>query len=144
MDGFWKYFFLGTVFWVVVDFSTAFNPDVNGWMAHMPFIWLFYLGSPLLFAYLIYRKNWNDRMLFLPLMVVLFVVEILFSFNALLFTFPVMLIMIPVAVSIYSFITYVPRWIIDHELKKHKAITAFLFVVWAMIAVLSFITRVKG
>jgi hypothetical protein len=31
-----KYFILGTAFWVVVDFTTAFNPDLQGWFGHMP------------------------------------------------------------------------------------------------------------
>lgn len=144
IDNFWKYFFLGTAFWVVVDFTTAFNPDVIGWVSHMPLIWIFYLGSPLLFAYLIYKKKWSDKRIFLPVLVVLFIVEILFSNNALLYIFPIMLIMIPVAVSLYSFITYVPRWIVDKKINEHKLSIIIMFAIWAIIAVLSFITRMRG
>ncbi len=143
MKDIWKYFILGAAFWVVVDFTTAFNPDLRGWVNHMPLIWVFYLGSPLLFAYLIYQKKWDDRKIFLPLMLVLFIVEILFSFNVLLFTFPIMLVMIPIAISIYGFITYVPRWIVDKTLKEHRVSTAIMFAVWAIVAILSFLTRLK-
>jgi hypothetical protein len=141
VSDFWKYFLLGAIFWVVVDFTTAFNPDINGWIGHMPLIWAFYLGSPLLFAYLIYKKKWGDKRLFLPLLIVLFIVEILFSFNTLLFTFPIMLVMIPLALSIYGFITYVPRWLVDKTLKKHILLTAIMFFVWAIVAILSYTTR---
>ena len=144
MDNFWKYFFLGATFWVVVDFTTAFNPDVRDWISHMPLIWVFYLGSPLLFAYLVYKKKCSDKKIFLPVLVVLFIVEILFSNNALLYSFPIMLIMIPVSISLYSFITYVPRWIVDKKINEHKVPVIVMFVIWAIIAVLSFITRLRG
>ena len=123
-------FSLECAFWVAVDFTTAFNPDVTGWISHMPLIWVFYLGSPLLFAYLIYKRKWSDKRIFLPVLVVLFIVEILFSNNALLYVFPIMLIMIPVAVSLYSFITYVPRWIVDKKLGEHKVAVIVMFAVW--------------
>ena len=56
MDDLWRYAFTGITAWVVVDFTTAFNPDVQRWISHMPLIWVFYIGYPLLFAYLIYRR----------------------------------------------------------------------------------------
>ena len=93
---------------------------------------------------MIYKKKWSDKKIFLPVLVVLFIVEILFSNNALLYIFPVMLIMIPVAVSLYSFIIYVPRWIVDKKLNEHKILVALMSVIWAIIAVLSFITRMRG
>ena len=138
---FWKYFLLGTVFWFCVDFTTAFAPDVHRWVSYMPTILLFYFGSPLLFAVLIYRRGWSDRSLFGPLLVVLVLVEIVFSHNALLFTFPLLLIFIPVAVAIYSFITYVPRWIVDGRLAQHRGPTLLLTLVWIIIAVLSTSSR---
>lgn len=143
MEDFWKYCILGASFWVAVDYTTAFNPDFQAWVSHMPLIWVFYLGSPLLFAYLIYQKKWDDRKLLLPLILVLFIVEILFSFNVLLFTFPIMLVMVPIAIGIYGFITYVPRWIVDKTLKKHSVFTVIMFAVWAIVAILSFTTRLK-
>lgn len=110
----------------------------------MPLIWVFYLGSPLLFSYLIYHKKWNDRQLFLPAVLFMLVMEIGFFQNALLYTFPVLLIMVPVAIGIYSLIIYVPRWIVDKKLYDHKVSVIAMLIIWAVIAVLSFITRLKG
>ncbi len=107
----------------------------------MPLVWVFYLGPPLLFSYLIYKKKWGDRTLFIPVLLVLVILEVILFNNALLYTFPGMLIMIPVAVSIYSFITYVPRWIVDKNLQEHKILSAAMFLVWVTVAVLSFATR---
>ena len=141
---FWKYFLLGTVFWFCVDFTTAFAPDVHRWVSYMPAILLFYFGSPLLFAFLIYRRGWSDRSLIAPVLVVLVLVEVVFSHNALLFTFPLLLIFIPVAVAIYSFITYVPRWIVDGRLPVHRRTTLLLVLVWIVIALLSTGSRFAG
>ena len=144
MDKFWKYFFTASLFWFVVDFTTAFSPDVGRWISYMPAIWIFYFGSPLLFAGLIYRKKWSDKQIFIPMLLVLLLLEIILFGNVLLFTFPLLLIMIPIAVCIYSFITYVPRWIVDTRLKENKKKVALLFSVWLLVAVLSLITRLKG
>lgn len=138
---FWQYFVLGAIFWIGVDFTTAFAPNVGRWASYMPVIWVFYLGSPLVFAVLIYRRGWSDRSLFGPMLVVLVLVEVVFSHNALLFTFPLLLIFIPVAVAIYSFITYVPRWIIERRLVQHRETTLLLVLVWLVVAVLSTSSR---
>jgi len=37
-----KYFLLSETFWVVMDYTTAFNPDFQHWLAHMPLIYHFY------------------------------------------------------------------------------------------------------
>lgn len=141
LNDFSKYYVIGVIFWVVVDYTTAFNPDLNDWIAHMPLVWLFYLGSPLLFAYLIYSRKWDDKKVFLFLVPFTLVYEILIFQNALLYTFPILLIMIPAAIGLYSFIAYVPRWIVDRTLRRHAIATAVMFIVWAAIAVLSFKTR---
>ena len=41
-----KYLLSGVSIWVLVDYTTAFNPDTARWIQHMPDIWLFYLGYP--------------------------------------------------------------------------------------------------
>jgi len=46
MRAFVKYLLSGVSIWVLVDYTTAFNPDTARWIQHMPDIWLFYLGYP--------------------------------------------------------------------------------------------------
>lgn len=144
MESFWRYFLLGSAFWFVVDFTTAFSPDVGRWVSYMPAVWAFYFGAPLLFAYLIYRRHWDDTRIFAPVLFVLFVVEIVFTGNALLFTFPLMLVMVPIAIGIYGFITYVPRWMVDGRLRENGGKAALMSAIWIGVAALSFATRAGG
>lgn len=142
--GFWRYFLLGAGLWFAVDFTTAFAPNVRRWVSFMPTIFLFYLGFPLVFAFLIYRRRWTDRQLIVPMLLVLVIVEILFSHNILLYTFPLMLVFIPAATAIYSLLTFMPRWIVDGQLSAHRKTVLLLVLVWFAIAALSIASRVGG
>jgi hypothetical protein len=141
MNNFLKYFIIGVFFWVVVDYTTAFNPDFQRWIDHMPEIWSFYIGYPLLFSFLIYKKKWDTRKVFYSMIIVAFIIEVILSNNALLYTFPIMLIMIPIAVAIYSFITFTPKWIVEKKIIENKKKLIILVIVWATVSILSFITR---
>ena len=139
-----RYFLLSACYWVIVDFTTAFCPDVQRWVAHMPLVWLFYLGFPALFSLLIYRLDWRKKRLFIAMLVELVLVELIFSHNVLLVTFPILLVMIPLALAIYSFITYVPLWIVEGEVKQHRNWIVFLAAVWLVVAVLNTLTTIRS
>ena len=140
-DGFRKYLLAGVVTWVVVDFSTAFNPDVQRWLDHMPLIWVFYVGYPLVFAHLIYNRRWSDRSIFLAMIAGGFFVEIVCSNNSLLYTYPIMLAMIPVALAIYGVVMFIPKWLVEGELKARWRTTAFLLTVYFIVAVLNYFNK---
>lgn len=143
MDDFSKYVFTGTIAWVVVDFTTAFNPDVQRWIEHMPLIWVFYIGYPLLFAFLIYRRRWSDGKIASAMLVSAFVIEVVLSDNVLLYTFPVMLVMIPIAAAIYSLVTLIPKWLVEGEIRKRTKTTFLLVAVWIVVSILNFVTNVN-
>jgi hypothetical protein len=143
MDDFSKYALTGMIAWVVVDFTTAFNPDVQRWIRHMPLIWAFYIGYPLLFAYLIYKRGWNDRKIVYAMFVSAFVIEVIFSNNALLYTFPVMLVMNPVAAAIYGVVTFIPKWLVEGEIGERKGMVLLLVAVWIVVSILNYATNVK-
>ena len=103
---FLRYFVIGIIFWLIVEWTTVFNPDYQRWLSYMPEIWLIYVGYPLLFAFLIYRKKLSNTNIFIATLVGAFIVEVVFTGNELLYTFPIMLIGMPFAISIYSFITF--------------------------------------
>jgi hypothetical protein len=143
MDDFSKYALTGMIAWVVVDFTTAFNPDVQRWIRHMPLIWAFYIGYPLLFAYLIYKRGWNDRKIVYAMFVSAFVIEVIFSNNALLYTFPVMLVMNPVAAAIYGVVTFIPKWMVEGEIRERKKAVLLLVAVWIVVSILNYATNVN-
>lgn len=143
-DGFRRYLLAGVVTWVVVDFTTAFNPDVQRWLDHMPLIWVFYVGYPLVFAHLIYNRRWSDRSIFLAMIAGGFFVEIVCSNNSLLYTYPIMLAMIPVALAIYGVVTFIPKWLVEGELKARWRTTAFLLAVYIIVAVLNYFNKASA
>ena len=138
MDDYKKYLLLGILTWVIVDFTTAFNPDVQRWIDHMPLIWGFYIGYPLVFAHLIYRKQWDGRKLFYAMLIGAFTVEIIFSNNSLLYTFPLMLIMNPIAVAIYTIVTYLPKWIVEGSLKQNRKTIIIIVITYLIVAILNY------
>ena len=139
-----RYFLLGVLFWVIVDYTTVFNPDFARWVDHMPLIWLFYLGCPFIFSRLIYKHNWQGKKLFVAVLSCMVLCELILFNNAMLYTFPIMLIMIPFAVCIYCFITYMPMWITDGTLKNHKVWIAFLTAIWMIVAFLHYMTEMSA
>lgn len=143
-DGFRNYLLAGVVTWVVVDFTTAFNPDVQRWLEHMPLIWAFYVGYPLIFAHLIYNRRWSDRSIFLAMIAGGFFVEIVCSNNSLLYTYPIMLVMIPVALAIYGVVTFIPKWVVEGELKARWRTVAFLVAVYLIVAVLNYFNKASA
>jgi len=142
MRAFLKYLLSGVSIWVLVDYTTAFNPDTARWVQHMPDIWLFYIGYPLIFAYLIYVRNLSNRQLFGSMLVLGFVIEVILSNNSLLYTFPIMLIMNPVAVAIYSLVTFMPKWFTENEITRNRNAACFLVVVWLIVSLLNYVTNV--
>jgi hypothetical protein len=134
-----KYFLLGILFWVVVDFTTTGairNPSLY-YSTYMPALLIFYIGYPLVFSFLIYRFNFIGKKLFLATLIGAFIVEVIFTHNPLLITFPLMLIGIPAAVSIYSFITFVPKWIVDEDIKDNKWKLTIMTAVYILISLAS-------
>lgn len=143
-DGFRNYLLAGVVTWVIVDYTTAFNPDMQRWLDHMPLIWAFYIGYPLVFAHLIYNRRWSDRSIFLAMIAGCFTVEIVCSNNSLLYTFPIMLVMIPVALAIYGVVTFIPKWVVDGELKARWRTTALLLAVYIVVAALNYFSNTRA
>jgi hypothetical protein len=143
MDNYSKYALTGMIAWVVVDFTTAFNPDIQRWIRHMPLIWAFYIGHPLLFAYLIYRRRWSDRKIAYAMLVSAFVIEVILSNNALLYTFPMMLVMNPIAAAIYGVVTFIPKWLVEGEIRERKKMGLLLVTVWAVVSILNYATNVN-
>ncbi len=138
MKEFTRYLLAGTIFWVVVDWTTAFNPDFERWLSYMPEIWLFYVGYPLIFAFLIYRRKWSDWRVFLAMLVGAFIVEVVLTGNRLLYTFPIMLIGIPVAISIYSLLTFAPKWIVENRIRQNKRKMILMIIVWILVSISTF------
>jgi len=140
---FLRYLAAGILCWMVVDYTTAFNPDFQRWLAHMPGIWLFYIGYPLLFSILIFRLRLRGAKLFLVTLFTALLMEILLFHNSLLFTFPIMLVMLPVAVLLYLLITWLPLWIAEGTVKAHRGRLLPLLLNWLLVAFLNYVNTAR-
>ena len=131
-----KYFLLGVLFWFVVDFTTteAIRNPCHYYSTFMPALLIFYIGYPLVFALLIYKFKLNNKLLFIATLIGIIIVEILFVRNTLLYTFPIMILTIPIAISIYSLITFVPKWIVDKEMKNNKWKLILMLIIYILVS----------
>jgi hypothetical protein len=124
-----QYFILGVLLWIIVDFGTAGGFRFAYFQEYGLTLLLFYLGFPFIFTLLIYKLNWDEKRLFYATLVAIFIIEILFTRNSLLISFPALLWGIPLSILIYLPLTYFPLWIVRKEMGKHRFIVLGLSIV---------------
>ena len=135
------YILYGFILWVIIDLGTAGGFRLSYFSAYGPLLLVFYLGYPLVFAYLIYQCNGSERMLFLGTVIAIILIEAVFTGNPLILSFPQMLVGIPLAICVYVPLTYFPLWIVNREMGKHKVVVVVVSLV--VIAVM-FLTTFGG
>ena len=133
----WQYFLLGVLLWAVVDFGTAGGFRLAYFQTYGPTLLLFYVGYPLIFTVLIFKQHWSERRLFVATLVAIFVVEVVFTRNPLLMTFPALLAGIPLAVAIYTPLTFFPLWFVREEMARHRKLVVTLTLVEIVIMILT-------
>jgi hypothetical protein len=117
------------LFWIIVDFGTAGGFRLSYFEKYGPALLLFYIGYPVIFTFLIFRLKLGGKGLFLATLIGIFIVEVLFTGNPLITGFPVCLIGIPLAVAVYSPLTFFPLWIVNREMGRHiKEILVLSFI----------------
>jgi len=112
-----------------VDFGTAGGFRFAYFQEFGATLLFFYLGFPLIFTLLIFRLHWNERRLFFATLIVIFVVEVLFTRNALVMSYPSLLWGIPLAILVYLPLTYFPLWIVQKEMGRHRFLVIGLSIV---------------
>jgi len=70
-----------------------------------------------------------------------FIIEVVLTNNALLYTFPIMLIMNPIAVAIYSVVTFIAKWLVEGEIRRRTKMIFLLVAVWVVVSILNFVTN---
>lgn len=120
-----------------MDFGTAGGFRISYFQTYGPTLLLFYIGYPWIFSILIFKLHWSERRLFLATLVAIFVVEVLFTRNPLVMTFPAMLLGIPLAIMVYAPLTYFPLWFVRGEMTKHKKLVIALSIVELFVMILT-------
>lgn len=113
------YIALSFLLWLIVEYVTVWQYKFNQWLSLMPYVLIQYLLIVLFFYYLIFRMRLAEKKVFLILVIVMYVFELLWK-NFLLYD-PVWII--PgslLLISIWSFLTFIPLWIVNKSLNQHK------------------------
>lgn len=139
MKKWWLYFVIGVILWFLVDFSTtpAIKNPLQYYSNYMPVILVFYLGYPALFSFLIYKTKLNNLWFFIASIIAMLIIEVVFTKNSLLWTYPIMLIAIPAGIGVYSLLTFFPKWIVEKDIKSHKWIMFILILIWLFLCIAS-------
>jgi len=140
----WQYFLLGVLLWVLVDFGTAGGFRITYFEKYGLTLLLFYVGYPLVFSVLIFRLRWSEIRLFAATLVAIFMVEVVFTRNPLVMTFPALIWAIPLAIMIYVPLTYFPLWFVRKEIAKHWILILGLTVVEVVIMMLATFGRPRS
>jgi len=114
------YITLSFLLWLIVEYVTVWQYKFNEWLSLMPHVLIQYLIIVLFFYYLLFRMRLAEKKVFLILVIVMYVFELLWK-NFLLFD-PVWII--PgslLLLSIWSFLTFIPLWMVNKSLNQHKA-----------------------
>jgi hypothetical protein len=124
-----QYILLGIVLWILVDWGTAGGFRFTYIEKYGPTLLLFYLGYPIVFSVLVFKLNWSERRLFIATIIAIFIIEVIFTRNPLIITYPALILGIPLAIIVYSPLTYFPLWIVRKELFKHKILIIVMLIV---------------
>jgi len=139
-----KYIALGFVFWFLVDWATVKGFHLS-YFAILPMGYILRLITftlyPLIFAYVAFNRAWSEKKLFILTIISVFLIEIVWLKNAILYTFPRFIIFIPAAICVYSILTFFPLWIVNQEVEKNKKKMIFLLVVLVVITLISVKTQ---
>jgi len=143
MHGWFRYFLLAVLAWVVVDFTTTAaigNPRAY-YSKFMPALLIFYVGYPLIFSTLIYKFRLGSRGLLLAMITGIFVVEVVFTHNMLLVTLPICLLAILISLGHYGMVTLMPLWIAERTIGRNRKWAAATLAVWGVGVLLNILTQ---
>jgi hypothetical protein len=132
-----QYFLLSVFLWIIVDWGTAGGFRLAYFEKFGPALLFFYIGYPLVFSILIFKLHWSDKQLFLATLFAIFVIEVIFTKNQLVMTFPALILGIPLAILVYLPLTYFPLWFVRKEVSRHKAVILGLILVELFIILLT-------
>jgi len=114
--------------WVIVEYVTVWHSKLAEWISLMPQVFIQYLVIILVFWFFIFRKKWNERKLFLLMLVVMYLLEFLWR-NPLLLN---PLTFIPASLfltSTWGFLTFIPLWLVQRTVGSHK-LQAIAYLLW--------------
>jgi hypothetical protein len=54
-----------------------------------------------------------------------------------------MLVMNPIAAAIYGVVTFIPKWLVEGEIRERKKTVLLLVAVWIVVSIMNYATNVN-
>ena len=125
------YIIISFIFWIITEFITVWHSQdqFNKWLSTMPWVFLQYLLIIMIFYFLFFKFKWNERKVFISMLVVMYFFELALwqNFSALNIFISLLLI------SIWGFLTFIPFWIVNKSIREHKW-QAIYYSLWLLVA----------
>jgi len=120
MKNFYKYVFLSTIIFFIVDYLVAYK-SWEKFTPVFPWIFAFYIAWASIFGYLIYKKFWNLKRIFIFMLIFSILIEMTIGSNPYLkFSNMYLFIITTIILWIeYTIITIVPMLIINRNGTKN-------------------------
>lgn len=126
------YIVLSFIFWIIAEFITVWHSkdQLNKWISTMPYVFLQYLFIILIFYLFLFKLKWNEKKVFIAMLIVMSVFELLWQNSLLLTTYGAALL-----ISIWGFLTFIPFWIVNKSIHEHKWQTIY-YLLWILLAII--------
>ena len=137
-----KYLLLYILVYFVVDFTTGFRWSFQYWLSlNGPLVMAIqYSLSGLIFAYLIYKRNIRERWLFLITAAYGFLIEVVIIKNPMFTSGPQLAILATfLTLVFYPMIVFIPKWIVNKEIKRNLKKVISMTAVWFLIAIVTYL-----
>jgi hypothetical protein len=122
------YIVISLFFWLLAEFVTVWHTKIGEWISLMPFALIQYIVIIVIFWYFLFKKRWDEKRVFVIMLVIMFALEIIWKNYLLLniyWSIPASLLLI----SIWGFLTFIPFWIVKRSLNSHKIATGY-YLLW--------------
>ena len=127
-----SYITLSFILWLIVEFITVWNGErFSEWISYMPWALFQYLFIILIFWFFLFIKNWSYKRVFIVMIIVLYVFEFLWQ-NFLLLNIIWFIPTSILLIQMWGFLTFIPFWIIDRSVGKHKKLVIF-YSLWPVL-----------
>lgn len=125
------YIIISLIFWLIVEYITVWHSKFKEWLHVLPLGSIQYLIIIFIFYHFIFRKKWNEKKVFITMLVVMYFFEIVLWQNSLALNVFGSLLLI----SIWGFLTFIPFWIVNKSLREHKW-QAIYYSLWILVAII--------
>lgn len=126
-----RYIAISFILWIIVEYITVWHSSFGEWMRYMPWVLFQYLFIILLFWFFLFVRRRNEKGVFIVMVLVMYIFEFLWQ-NILLFNIRWFIPVSIFLIQVWGFLAFIPFWIVDKSIKKHKELMVF-YCLWPVV-----------